>query len=237
MKGHAKLPGPANRKGADLTSIVKQLAQLIPASAERGMVQITLIQKNRRESWSIVLDHNPRVVTSEQSATPDLEIITSPQTFLGIIGGTLSPIAAFQDGRLRIRGDLRVWQVDSAGRRGLGHHLCLLSRRPIRAAGRGTRTGFPEGPSGPFWRASRSLAIGSTAGNGWPPWSPRSKPRPKQSGARREFRSPASEPFSSKTLTPSRTGPRIGWGYAAEVTPRRFSLPLSPCPVSFGNPF
>lgn len=101
MKSHAKLP-----RTADLTSIINELAKVVPASVERGMVQITLIQEDRRESWGIVLDHNPRVVTPGQSVTPDLEIITSPQTFLGIIGGTLSPIAAFQDGRLRIRGDL-----------------------------------------------------------------------------------------------------------------------------------
>ncbi len=72
--------------------------------------------------------------------------------------------------------------------------------------------------------------------NGWPPWLTRSKPRPERSGARRGFRSLASKPFSNRTPTPSRTGPRSHRLPASTPPATRSATRYVKCTASFWRP-
>ena len=74
----------------------------------RGVVRITLGPEEKARRWNIGLAPGGAKVAEGDAGEPDLELITSEETWSEIIGGRLSPLDAFTGGRIRVLGDVEL---------------------------------------------------------------------------------------------------------------------------------
>ena len=92
--------------GADLGKAVERIATATRDGGEHGALQLSLSAPGtgtQRQRWTVALEtHRARVGSADR---PDVEILTSVETFWRLVDGSYSPVDAFRDGKLRIRGD------------------------------------------------------------------------------------------------------------------------------------
>jgi hypothetical protein len=118
-------PGPR-----DLARTVERLGELLAPSRLRANLQLRLVHDTAGKETACVrltLDLGTATTSSEPMDDPDLELITTPDTWWEIATGKLAPHDAFLGGRMRVRGDtdlaqdmLREVAASPAGRT----HLC-----------------------------------------------------------------------------------------------------------------
>lgn len=99
-------PGPR-----DLARTVDRLGELLSSSQLRTTFQIRLVHDAAGEETScvrLVLDAGNATTSSEPVDNPDVEIITTPDTWWEIATGKLTPHDAFFGGRMRLRGSRRM---------------------------------------------------------------------------------------------------------------------------------
>jgi len=116
---YANLRKLSAREGEPLEDILKTAATQLENFGEEAIVQVRLrATTSTGESWgaySLRISPKDRVVQSETVDTPDLEIITTRDVFDRLAGGSYSPVQAFRDGNMRVRGDIEL------GKRLLAH--------------------------------------------------------------------------------------------------------------------
>ncbi len=96
------------RKKGDVEGTFERLAEMLKQSAETGSIQFRIVAKDQPRYWNLRLDEQGCTVHLDRLDKPDLEIITTAETWLQIAGGKLSPLIAFARGRMRVRGDEKL---------------------------------------------------------------------------------------------------------------------------------
>jgi putative sterol carrier protein len=98
-----------DRSAADgLDTVMARVAVATGAAGERGVLQVSLSHNGNggRHRWAVSLeDHQARAVGADR---PDVEMLTSVETFWQLADGSYSPVEAFLNGRLRVRGDKQL---------------------------------------------------------------------------------------------------------------------------------
>ncbi len=110
------------RKKADVEGTFERLAELLKDSADKGSIQFRIVDKEQPRFWNLRLEAQGCTVHLDRIDKPNLEIITTADTWLQIAGGKLSPLIAFACRKMRIRGDEKLGKrllkqlASSAGR-------------------------------------------------------------------------------------------------------------------------
>ena len=99
------LTGPEEQ---DLGQTIERMAELLKSSGETGRVQFRFIDKEPGRDWCLELRGRQGAARAERLDGPNLEVITRAKTWWGIAKGTLSPLDALLQGKLRIRGDAEL---------------------------------------------------------------------------------------------------------------------------------
>ena len=98
-------PGPR-----DIAKTIDRLGELLAPSQRRATFQLRLVHDTAGDQTScvkLVLDAGKATTSSEPVDNPDVEIITTPDTWWEMATGRLAPHEAFLGGRMRLRGDAR----------------------------------------------------------------------------------------------------------------------------------
>ena len=96
------------RKKADVEGTFERLSEMLKQSADNGSIQFRIVDKDQPRYWNLRLDAQGCSVHVDRVNKPDLEIITTAETWLQIAGGKLSPLIAFARRKMRIRGDEKL---------------------------------------------------------------------------------------------------------------------------------
>jgi putative sterol carrier protein len=95
------------REERDLGTSFERMAQELRGLAGRGRIQFTLLDEERR-CWTLELGSKRCKATAQARGKADLEIVTTPETWLRIAQGEQSPIDAFGRGRLSVSGKMKL---------------------------------------------------------------------------------------------------------------------------------
>jgi putative sterol carrier protein len=99
------LTGPTER---DLGTTFQRMAELLEGSDERARLQFRILNGGRQLGWCLELAPQACQVRAEIIDHPDFEIITKAETWWQIAGGLLSPLRAFTQGKMRVRGNIEL---------------------------------------------------------------------------------------------------------------------------------
>jgi hypothetical protein len=102
----ARLPALIEPGQFDIGMSVTHLADLLHSFGSPVTVVLTVIGAASTERWHVKISATEAVSSAGAVDAPDVEVITSPAVASAIASGSLSPVVAFGQGRLRIRGDL-----------------------------------------------------------------------------------------------------------------------------------
>lgn len=107
--------------GDDIAATFDRFAKALESSGLRGIVQFLVSDGKQQKTFAVHLENGSVRVESKGVSLPDLEIITTAETWRGIASGAVSPLDAFTGGRMRVRGanislGPRVLQHLSSGR-------------------------------------------------------------------------------------------------------------------------
>jgi putative sterol carrier protein len=97
----------------DVTKALHRLGELLAPSQLHATFQLQLVHDAVGEQTSsvrLMLADGKATISSERVDNPDVEIITTPETWWEIATGKLAPHDAFFSGRMRVRGDTRMAQ-------------------------------------------------------------------------------------------------------------------------------
>jgi putative sterol carrier protein len=75
-------------------------------SGEQADVQFRILDGDERRYYCLSIDCCGCQASSDRAEDPALEIVTRAETWWQIVGGDLSPLDAFIQGKLRVRGDV-----------------------------------------------------------------------------------------------------------------------------------
>ena len=115
----SKSSGPQEAMGA----LVKAMHGL----PGKGRLRITCVAGGQSTSWTVYHQRKKAVLERARSGTPTLEVITNDDTARAILAGHLSPLEAFVQNRLRIRGDVQYARLllrQLAVRPGMSTEIC-----------------------------------------------------------------------------------------------------------------
>ncbi len=93
----------------------------------KGRLRITCVADGQSTSWTVHHQRKKAVLERARSGTPTLEVITNDETARAILAGRLSPLEAFIQNRLRIRGDVQYARLllrRLAVRPGMSTEIC-----------------------------------------------------------------------------------------------------------------
>jgi len=89
----------------------EQMVRSLADAPFKGIARFQLWTGSQSESFTISIEKGGKTKMEKNSdRKPDLEIITSPETWLLIAQGTLAPLEAFARGLMRVRGDIKLAQ-------------------------------------------------------------------------------------------------------------------------------
>jgi SCP-2 sterol transfer family len=97
----------------DVAKALRRLGDLLAPSQLNTTFQLQLVHDTIGEQTSsagLMLADGKTTITSEPIDSPDVEIITTPETWWEIATGKLAPHDAFLGGRMRVRGDTSMAQ-------------------------------------------------------------------------------------------------------------------------------
>src|SRR5260221_4603107 len=103
---HFKLRNLMEQREEDLGGTFHGMAGLLGKPKEPGLVQFHLLDNGKHLYWCLELDQNESRVRAEQVDHPKFELITQVATWRQIAEGSLSPLEAFLQGEMRVRGDV-----------------------------------------------------------------------------------------------------------------------------------
>jgi putative sterol carrier protein len=86
----------------------KKMAELLNRGRTTSIVQITLINGGTAQMWCLTLSRSGCEVSNKVTDRPHLELITDNKTWSHLAAGKLSPLKAFGQGKLRVRGDITL---------------------------------------------------------------------------------------------------------------------------------
>jgi putative sterol carrier protein len=95
-------------KRSHLKEAMGKLAKEMQGLPGKGQLRLTCLAGDQWTSWTV--SHQQKKATlqssSRKSGKPTLEVITRLETARAMLAGELSPLSAFLQNRVRIRGDV-----------------------------------------------------------------------------------------------------------------------------------
>ncbi len=105
-------PRLAKSGNVDLGRTFERLGELVGGSEVRARVHFGVVQGDGEaetvRSWSLELGPDVCTVSAERTHGPDLEVLLAEETWRRLAEGVLSPLEAFGQGDMRVRGDIKV---------------------------------------------------------------------------------------------------------------------------------
>jgi putative sterol carrier protein len=92
-----------------MASSFDRLAELLNGAPFSGTARFTLVGASQKQSFIVALQKGSAKVDSKTKEV-NLEVITTPETWLLIAQGDLAPLDAFTQGKMRVRGDYKLGQ-------------------------------------------------------------------------------------------------------------------------------
>jgi putative sterol carrier protein len=84
------------------------MAESLTGSEEDARIQFRILEGTQELSWHLDLTSKGCQVRAERIFRPDFEIITKAETWKQIALGSLSPLRAFIQGKMRVRGNIEL---------------------------------------------------------------------------------------------------------------------------------
>jgi putative sterol carrier protein len=100
-----RLTGPTER---DLGTTFQRMAELLEGSEESARVQFRILSGEKQLCWCLELAQKACQLRAERIDHPDFEIIAKAETWWQIADGSLSPLRAFTQGKMRVRGNIEL---------------------------------------------------------------------------------------------------------------------------------
>ena len=88
----------------------QKMAKLIRSSQEPGRFQFQIVKGGKASFFHIAVEGKQRQLFDTKTDRPTFELITSEETWLQIVNGKLSPLKAFLQNQMRVRGDIEAGQ-------------------------------------------------------------------------------------------------------------------------------
>jgi len=108
MDSYVTLRNLTEHREIDLNATFTRMAEFLEKSGEHARVQFRILKDARRLFWCLELDKDACKVNTNKTDQPGLEIVTRAETWWQIAQGSLSPLEAFLQGKMRIRGDVEL---------------------------------------------------------------------------------------------------------------------------------
>ncbi len=108
----------------DLADTFRRMAERLEGTEDQGYLRVRIAEgddPDQGRGWTLKLGNSEATVTKSKRKSVDFEIITDKDTWWEIAQGSLAPLRAFTEGRMRVRGDVEF------GTRALKH---LASQSP-----------------------------------------------------------------------------------------------------------
>lgn len=114
MNSYFTLRPLANSIETDLDTTFQRMAEFLTEPEETARIQFRILEGMQESCWYLDLTSKGCQMHAERIAHPDFEIITKAETWKQIAGGSLAPLRAFTQGKMRVRGNIdlgkRVFQ-------------------------------------------------------------------------------------------------------------------------------
>jgi putative sterol carrier protein len=94
--------------GKDLGATFKHMGELIKGAEGSGKLQFQIVSDDQPSYWVIDVSNKNAHAKEGKVDKPDFEIITTAETWGLIAAGSLSPLRAFVDRKIRVRGNLSL---------------------------------------------------------------------------------------------------------------------------------
>ena len=104
----APFPNLLGRDPKDLAAGFKRMADLLGKSRRSALIRFTIGEGKAPRSWCLALTPEKCNVSEEKVERTDLEVLTSKKVWSQVASGKLSPLEAFGQGKLRVRGDIGI---------------------------------------------------------------------------------------------------------------------------------
>jgi putative sterol carrier protein len=104
----APFPNLLNRDKVDLARSFEHMAALLATADRAALIQFTISDGQDVRCWCLTLTPDSCKASEGKYERPPLEILTTAEVWLKIASGQLSPLEAFGQGKLRVRGDITL---------------------------------------------------------------------------------------------------------------------------------
>ena len=114
LRGFAVIKDLRVGKRDSSSQTIARLGDLLGPSGIRGTLQLRLLDNATGKEQSLLnvtLNGAKARAGTRSIEKPNVEIVTTSETWSEIASGRLPPILAFLTGRMRVRGDVRMAQV------------------------------------------------------------------------------------------------------------------------------
>jgi len=108
MNSYVTLRNFTEPRESELGAVFQRMAEFLGEPEEQARVQFRILSGEEPLYWSLELEKKACEIRAERMDKPDLEIITRAETAWKIASGSLSPLEAFVQGKMRIRGDIEL---------------------------------------------------------------------------------------------------------------------------------
>jgi len=95
-------------KQKDLRSTFQKMAEMLKSTDVPGKFQFQIFKGEEAAFFHIDVSKKSVKLNAKKVQKPDFEIITNDETWLEIATGTLSPLRAFLQNKIRVRGDVGI---------------------------------------------------------------------------------------------------------------------------------
>ena len=95
-------------RGGNLDRIFQRMGDALGKSGERGRIQLRVIDDKGWLHRCLCVDSTGCEVSPDFDENPDLEVIAQDKIAMQILKGTLSPVDAVLQGKMRVRGDIEL---------------------------------------------------------------------------------------------------------------------------------
>ena len=92
----------------DLQGTFERLGELIDKSGKQTTVNFKVRDETGVHTWSLKTGPNGSTVVREDMPLSDFEISVSAETWFQLANGEISPLEAFVQGKMRVRGNVNI---------------------------------------------------------------------------------------------------------------------------------
>ncbi|HYL45062.1 MAG TPA: SCP2 sterol-binding domain-containing protein [Ktedonobacteraceae bacterium] len=108
MDSYVKLRSLTERREQNLGDTFQRMAEHLGKTGEHALLQIRILSGDKHLYWCLELDEHGTKVRAEKVDHPDFEIVTRAETWWQIAEGSLSPLEAFTQNKMKVRGDAQL---------------------------------------------------------------------------------------------------------------------------------